>query len=130
MDNNKPPITVTNSVGDVLISRTGLPAVFVSRDTDQVIVRDRVAIALIAMLLAAGSTFERIKAPPKGLDFVLSLRTSSGIRAAYIQSEKVEPSHGPWLMEHFDIIVVGTKVYVLHIGGSTMMLASAVKMAD
>ena len=124
------PITVTNLSGDVLISRVGLPAVFVTRNSDQVIIRDRVAIALIAMLLNAGADFEQIKAPPKGLNFVLALRTPSGLRTAYIQADRVEPTHGAWLMANFDLIVVGTKVHILHIGGSVLMLASSIKLAD
>ena len=131
MQDNPIPITVTNPSGDVLISRVGLPAVYVTRNSDQVIIRDRVAIALIATQLGANAAFEHVKAPPAGLDFVLAFRTPNGLRTAYIQAARVTPAHGPWLMAHYDLIVVANKLHLLNPGqGNAWMLASSLSLAD
>ncbi len=119
-------LTATNADGDTLLSRgERLPAIFVRANTEQVVLRERTASALIAMLLSAQADFRLRKDAPPGLDFVLEFHVrTTRIRVAIIDG-RILPAHGEWLMRNYDLIAVGAKVHLLRTTAGTAFLAGA-----
>lgn len=124
-----PPRIISNEAGDVIVSRgEHAPVIFIRSCTEQVVLRDRVAITMIAMLVAAQADFRERRDAPPGLDFVIEfLVRRTNLRVAFIHGQ-IRPNQSDWLMQNYDLICVGNKIHLLHQTAGASLLTGAIKL--